>query len=283
MTVIALVSAKSGGVTTSALALTLAAPRSSLLAECDVAGGTIRTGFLSGSLATAAVGLHRLAVAERSGTLGEVFDQHIVPLVPEQAGVQRLLLPGLTDPAQAPGLAGTWQQLVLLWPVLEAEGIDVVIDAGRLLLDSAGAVNSTRYPAALLRRADVVLLVVRRSLTAAVVATPVVRVLRHDLAEHGTGADALGLLVIDDERAPSNTELSRGLGAPVLGQLAHDGATARALTHGAGTGRGISARSDLLRHARSTFEQVHALAARRRLQLSPISGRAALAKEHSHG
>ena len=275
MTVIALASAKSGGVTTSALALTLAAPRGALLAECDPAGGTIRTGFLGGqtAAATAAVGLHQLAAAERGGTLGTAFPDHIVPLAGDGA-VQRLLLPGLTDPAQAPGLAGVWQQLVLLWPVFENERVDVVIDAGRVLVDSSGSISSTRYPAALLRRADVVLLVVRRSLSAAVVATPVMHILRRDLAEHGTGADALGLLVIDEERAPTNSELSRGLGAPVLGQLPLDHGTAHALTHGP-TGRGISPRADLLRHARSTFEQVNALAARRRLHLSPAGGRPA--------
>ncbi|MFC5911741.1 hypothetical protein ACFP3V_31615, partial [Streptacidiphilus monticola] len=153
MAVIALVSAKSSAVTTSALALTLAGPRRTLLAECDPQGGTLRAGFLQGHL-SAAVGLHQLAAASRAGTLGESFEQHLVPLDPP-AG-QRLLLPGLTDPSQATAMAGTWEQLNRIWPVLEAERqMDVVIDAGRIVVD-AGEVSALRSPAALLRRADVV-------------------------------------------------------------------------------------------------------------------------------
>ncbi|MEZ0092483.1 hypothetical protein [Streptacidiphilus sp. EB129] len=267
MAVIALCSAKSGAVTTSALALALAAPRPTLLAECDPAGGTIRSGFLQGHSTTAALGLHRLATAWRSGKLGEDFHQHIVSL--DGGTGQRLLLPGLTDPAQAPALAGTWEQLVLLWPVLEGVGTDVVIDAGRVVVDSAGTLSASRSPAALLRRADVVLLVVRRSLNAAVAAAPVVATVRRDLQEHGTGADALGLLVVDEERQPSNSELSTHLGqVPVFGQLPLDRETARALTHGP-SGRAISPRAELLRHARTAYEQIGAIVNRRRVQLDP--------------
>ena len=263
MSVIALVSAKSSAVTCSALALALSAPKRTLLAECDPAGGTIRTGYLQGH-GTAAVGLHQLATAERSGTLAEVFEQHLVPL--DSAG-QRLLLPGLTDPAQAPALAGTWDQLVRLWPVLEGEGFDVVIDAGRVLLDG-GEINTSRYPAALVRRADVVLLVLRQNLTQVVGAAPVVAALRRDLAQRGTGADALGVLLVADQKTPSASEVTRHLGVAVLAQLDRDGTTARALTHGP-TGRGVPARAALLRQARSGWEQINALATRRRVQLSP--------------
>lgn len=48
MAVIVLASAASCGVTSSALALTLASPRPSLLAECDPKGGTLRAGFCRG-------------------------------------------------------------------------------------------------------------------------------------------------------------------------------------------------------------------------------------------
>ncbi len=263
MAVIALVSAKSGAVTCSALALALSAPKRTLLAECDPAGGTIRTGYLQGH-STAAVGLHQLATAERSGTLADVFEHHLVPLDP--AG-QRLLLPGLTDPAQAPALAGTWEALVRLWRVLEGEGFDVVIDAGRVLLEG-GEVNTSRYPAALLRRADVVLLVLRQNLTQVAGAAPVAAALRRDLAQHGTGADALAVLLVGDQRSPSSSEITRHLGLGVLAGLDRDDATALALTHGPGS-RGLSARAPLLRLARSGWEQINALATRRQLQLSP--------------
>lgn len=264
MSVIALVSAKSSAVTVSALALALSAPKPTLLAECDPAGGTIRTGYLQGH-STAAVGLHQLATAERSGDLAEVFEHHLVPL--DGTAGQRLLLPGLTDPAQAPALAGTWEKLVRMWPVLEGEGFDVVIDAGRVLVDG-GELNASRFPAPLLRRADVVLLVLRQNLTQVVAAAPTVAALRRDLGQHGTGADALGVLLVSDQKSPSASDISRHLGVGVLAQFDRDEATALALTHGP-TGRALTARAPLLRQARSSWEQINALATRRQVQLSP--------------
>lgn len=267
MPVVALTCAKSSGVTVSALALALASPRRTLLAECDPAGGSIRAGFLGGWHTTAALGLHQLAAAERSGVLGAEFEQHLVAL--DGGRGERLLLPGLTDPAQASALAGTWPQLARLWPVWESEGYDVLVDAGRAVVESGTELNTARYPAALLRAADVVLLVLRPSLTSVAAARPVVATLRADLAQHGTGADALGLLLIEEDqgsRKLPGSEIAGRLGAPVMGLLPWDPTTAFSLTHGP-TGRGISDRSPLLRAARTACEQLAAVANRRRVQL----------------
>ncbi|WP_051942234.1 hypothetical protein [Streptacidiphilus rugosus] len=203
MTVVALVSGKSGAVTVSALALALAAPRRSVLAELDPSGGTVRPGFQQGYGSTAAIGLHRLATAERSGTLGHDFVRHLVPL--HGGDMSRRLLPGLTDPSQASAMAGVWDQLVRAWPVLEGDAADIVVDAGRAVVDSGG-LSAARSPAAVLRRADVVLLVVRQTLAHVVASAPVAALLARDLQQHGTGADALGLLLVGEEKAPPASE-----------------------------------------------------------------------------
>lgn len=263
MAVTALVCAKGVGVTTSALALALSAPTRTLLAEVDPSGGTIRNGYLQGA-GTAAVGLHRLAAAHRSGTLAEVFEQHLVAL--DQAG-SRLLLPGITDPSQAPSLAGTWESLHALLRVMEQDGYDVLVDAGRVVVESATRLNELLSPAVLVRRADVVLLVVRGTAPSVASAAPVVKVLRADLDRHGAGSGALGLLVVED--GPYRpAEIATHLGVPVLAALPHDPVTARALTEGGGV-RGKLSLAPLMRAGRSAHEQITLAATRRRLQLAP--------------
>ncbi|WP_042424526.1 hypothetical protein [Streptacidiphilus anmyonensis] len=262
MTVVALVSARSGAVTVSSLALALAAPKKSVLVELDPAGGSVRAGFLQGYV-NASIGLHRLATAVRAGNLGSQFAEHLVSL---DSGVgNRMLLPGLTDPAQASAMAGVWEHLVPAWPVLERNGFDVVVDAGRVAIES-GELSSTRYPAAVLRRADVVLLAVRQSMVGAVAADPVIRALKRDLAERGTGLDALGLLLVQETKQPAANEIAHHLQVPVLAQFGWDPDTARALAHGPDR-RGLTLKSLLLRQARSAWEPITALGARRRAQL----------------
>ncbi|MGW7196197.1 hypothetical protein [Streptomyces chryseus] len=262
MAVIALVSGKSSGVTCSALALALASPRPSLLVEADPAGGTIRTGYLAGE-GSAATGLHRLAVADRQNTLAKEFQHHFVALDRDHTG-QRLLLPGLTDPAQAPSMARTWDHLATLLQVMDEGGYDVIIDAGRITAESETRLSSTTYPAPLLRRADAVLLVVRNTQASLNSAAPAVRVLREDLAHHGTGADALALLVIEEGNF-SSSNIQQALHAPVVGLLAWDSESADVFTHGAYK---KTARA-LLRSARSAHGPINELVTRRRVQLVP--------------
>ncbi|RAG81236.1 hypothetical protein DN069_33975 [Streptacidiphilus pinicola] len=262
MTVVALVSARSGAVTVSSLALALAAPKKTVLAELDPAGSSVRAGFLQGHL-DASVGLHRLATAVRAGSLGSQFATHLVSL--DSSVGNRMLLPGLTDPAQASAMAGVWEHLVPAWPVLEQNGFDVVVDAGRVLIESGG-LSSARYPAAVLRRADAVLLVVRQSVAGLVTAAPVVEALKRDLAERGTGVEALGLLLVQERKQPTASEFAHHLQVPVLAQFDWDADTARALAHGPDR-RGLTMKSVLLRQARSAWESITALAARRRAQL----------------
>ncbi|MER6196073.1 hypothetical protein ABT234_01660 [Streptomyces sp. NPDC001586] len=272
MAVIALVSGKSSGVTCSALALTLASPKPSLLVEADPGGGTVRTGYLGGE-GSAAVGLHRLAASDRKGTLAREFSQHLVSLDRDNTG-QRLLLPGLTDPTQAISLSRTWEPISRLLSVMDQTGHDVIIDAGRILTESEIRLSTTRYPTPLLHHADTVLMVVRTTQASIAAAAPTVRVLREELAHHGTGADALGLLLIE-EGSFNSSQVQQHLQVPVVGMLAWDPDSADVLTHGAYKRMPRT----LLRSARTAHGTINELVTRRRVQLRPagipaVAGRA---------
>ncbi|MCX4489920.1 hypothetical protein OG890_39210 [Streptomyces anulatus] len=262
MPVTALVSAKSCGVTTSALALTLASKRPSLLAECDPAGGTIRAGFLQGEVG-AGYGLYHLATAERTGpdALANAFASHLWSM--DEAG-HRKLLPGLTDPGQAAALTRTWSALSEVMHVLADDAdYDVFIDAGRLALES-GHLHPTLTPAPLLHQADLVLLVVRGTEQSLTLARHLIDPLRTELAERGSGAEALGLLLIENGPYRAH-QVADSLKVPVLAALPDDPATTGYFTDGGRPPRGYG-RSPLLRHARTATEQFEAAVSRRKIQ-----------------
>ncbi|WP_063796029.1 hypothetical protein, partial [Peterkaempfera griseoplana] len=250
------------GATTSALALLLAWPlapgRRVLLAECDPDGGAILAGALEGRV-EAVYGLRNLAVADRRGRLAEELWDQLVDLSPD-GSADRLLLPGLTDPAQAVGLAYTWEPLVEAFHALEPHGYDVIMDLGR-----SGAHGSS---AALARRADGVLLTVRNTLRGLNSARPRLAALREDLDTSGTGADALGLLLVQEGPYPA-ADVSRELGAPVIGLLPHAPRTARVLSDGGESTDRRFVRSELMRAARSAADEVRLLVGRRRVRLAP--------------
>ncbi|MEV3998973.1 MinD/ParA family protein [Streptomyces halstedii] len=262
MPVTALLSTKSCGVTASALALTLASKRPSLLAECDPAGGTVRAGLLNGQVG-AGCGLYHLAAAERTGpdALANAFANHLWPL--DEAG-HRKILAGLTDPAQAAALGRTWASLSDVLHVLaEDAGYDVLIDAGRLALDS-GHLHPTLTPAPLIHRAELVLLVVRGTEQSLTLARHAIDPLRTELQDRGSGADTLGLLLIEDGPYRAH-QVAEALKAPVMAALPWDPDTAGYLTLGGRPPRGYG-RSPLLRHARTATEQIEAATSRRRIQ-----------------
>ncbi|MEW1637475.1 hypothetical protein AB0469_25805 [Streptomyces sp. NPDC093801] len=261
MTVIALASAKSSGVTTSALAMALSSARPSLLAECDPAGGTIRAGYFQAQI-TAGTGLYHLAVAERAGedALAQAFASHLVRL--DESG-NRQVLPGLTDPAQAPALARTWPALAQVMRVLSDEGgYDVIIDAGRLALDS-GRLHPTLTPAPLLHGADLVLLVVRATDQSLALARHLTEPLRNELTDRGTGADALGVLLIEDGPRRAH-EVSDALRLPVMAALPWEPDTAAYLTD-SGRAPRVRRKSALLGAARTALGHFQAAASRRTL------------------
>ncbi|MGA5700536.1 hypothetical protein [Peterkaempfera bronchialis] len=250
------------GATTSALALLFAWPlaegRRVLLAECDPDGGAVLAGALEGRI-EAVYGLRNLAVADRRGRLTEELWDQLVDLSPGGTA-DRLLLPGLTDPAQAVGLAYTWEPLIEAFHALEPHGYDVILDLGR-----SGAYGPS---AALVRRADAVLVTVRNTLRGLSAARPRLAALREDLDSSGTGSDALGMLLIQEGPYPA-ADVSRELGVPVLGLLPYAPGTARVLSDGGESSDRRFVRSGLMRAARSAADEVRVLVGRRRVRLAP--------------
>ena len=265
MAVIAVVGgAGAPGATTAALALLLAWPlepgRKILLVECDPDGGAVLAGALEGRV-EAVYGLRNLAVADRRGLLAQTLWDQLIDLSPE-GDTQRLLLPGLTDPTQAPGLAYTWEPLVETLHGLEPQGYDVILDLGR-----SGATGPS---AVLARRADVVVATLRTTLRGLSAARPRLAALREDLASGGSGADALGLLLIA-EGPYSASEVSREFGLPTLGLLPHAPRTARVLSDGGDSTDRRFVRSELMRTARSAADQIQLLVRSRRRRLAPTA------------
>ncbi|MCB5910385.1 hypothetical protein [Streptomyces pinistramenti] len=261
MPVVALTSAHASGVTVAALAMALSGPRPSLLAEADPKGGSVRTGYGMGQWG-GEVGLWHLAQADREGALAEAFEAHLRRL---DEGGSRLWLPGLTDPLQAAALAQTWEPLGLLLQAMDQHaGYDVVVDAGRAVIEPGG-VHPSLSPRPLLHRADLVVLVVRTTLTSVAQSLPVARALQGELEERGTGADALRLLLVQEGSVPA-AEIHRRLQIPVVGTLPWEEKTARLLTHGATT-RQKPGSMALLKRAREAARAVGVDASTRRLRM----------------
>ncbi|RAJ46124.1 hypothetical protein K353_00499 [Kitasatospora sp. SolWspMP-SS2h] len=262
MTVVAVLGGPGApGATSSALALLLSWPlrpgRRVLLVECDPDGGAVLAGALEGRV-EAVYGLRNLAVADRRGLLAETLWEQLLDVSPQGTG-ERLLLPGLTDPTQAPGLAYTWEPLVEALHALEPQGYDVLLDLGRSGANGAMAV--------LPRRADVVAATVRTTLRGLSAARPRIAALREDLDTHGAGADGLGLLLVAEGPYPEN-EVARQFQLPVLGTLAHAPRTARVLSDGGDTTDRRFIRSELMRTARTAADRIQDLATGRRRRLS---------------
>jgi MinD-like ATPase involved in chromosome partitioning or flagellar assembly len=234
---IALTCAKgSPGVTTTALALTLAAPGQCLLAECDPTGGDILAGYLQGSL-PADRGVAQLAVAELRGRLRDEFTAQLVDL--EAPRRRLLLLPGVTDPAQSATVATAWQPLADHFRQWRESGADTT---RRDVVLDCGALSTAHFGVELLQAADRVLLVVRATMPSVSAAVPAVRALRERLG--AGGADRLGLVVVRIG-AYQPVEIAHQLGVPVVAVVPEDPRAARALSFG-GT---VHRRMPLLRAA----------------------------------
>jgi len=274
MAVLALTSAKGApGVSTAALAMTLLWPRAALLAECDPAGGSsVLAGYLRGTVAHSR-GLLPLALAQRHESLEQALWPQTVPLTgdPHAASVaagagDRWLLPGLSDAAQAPSTAALWGPLGSVLASLERAGTDVIVDAGRL--------GTAHAPTALLRQADLVLLVMGTNLPAVAAVKARLNLLREDLSVTGAAGRTdghlsnLALLLVGQGRPYGAKEISAACGVPVVACLAWDPASAEVLAAGATPGRRFEA-SPLVRSTRAAISASHELIRRRRDRLAP--------------
>jgi hypothetical protein len=228
----ALVSAGgSPGVTTAALALALSWPTPAIVAECDPSGGDILAGLLAGHL-PASRGLMEHAIeAGRSGqSAAASLGGQLVPLDDDRT---KQVLPGLTDPRQAAGLASAWSAVAV---TLKAQAADVIADCGRL---DAGP----GQPLAILSAARVVAIVLRPTLRQVWSARPRVEMISRLLAGHSR----LVLLVTGPGTHPAR-EVAQALGVPVAAVLPADPRTASLLSDGLGGQRQLAS-GPLLRSA----------------------------------
>lgn len=244
--------------TTTALACALSWHRRVVLAECDPAGGSILAGYLGGAL-DGPRGLGELAVGElRDGNLDSAFWSQLVDL--DAPRRERLLLPGVVDPAQAGSVIPLWQRFADFFTGLEGGDppYDVIVDCGRL------HVVGTPWP--LLRAASVVLVVTRAQLPDLSGTRAMLKTLERDFAEHRVEPGTLRLLLVGDGHGKG--EISKALQLPVIARLPHDPRTAGVLSLG-GT---VRAGRPLLRAARELEVPVGALLDRRRARLAwPVS------------
>jgi hypothetical protein len=239
---IALISAKgSPGCTTTALALSsvwteVLPGRRLLLAECDVAGGDVASGYLAGA-ADASRGVLGMAVTRCKDPLTAVWEQ-LVAL--DNAG-NRLLLQGLTDPRQAATARTAWPQLAAAIPELvrQEPAVDIVMDLGRL--------HSQHEAQELWQVADQLILVTRSSLSSVAQTQAAVSELR-DLDV----STRLTCLVVDEGRPYSGSEIAKALDLPVLATLPWDTRAANCF-RGGGVSRSTS---PLLRSCRSLVNRL---------------------------
>ncbi|TLS45750.1 hypothetical protein FE633_13380 [Streptomyces montanus] len=261
MAVIALAGCSgSPGVTTSALALMLSWPlepcRRMVLAECDPDGGAVLHGLLQGTLGDR-YGLRNLSVAARQGDLGDAFWRQLIDLGGEEGKKQsprdRLLLPGITDPAQSASLGSVWKALGVIFRGIEAEhGHDILIDLGR-----RGAFGPSGV---LAEQADAVVVVVRNTLRCLQAAEGRVRALEERVGD-------VGVLMINEGPYPAG-EVQRVLRVPVVATLPYAPKDARVLSDGSEQPRHFT-KSALMKAARTGSALLVQRAAVRRARLDP--------------
>jgi hypothetical protein len=248
------------GVTTSALAVLLSWPlepgRRMILAECDPDGGAVLHGLLQGTLGDR-YGLRNISVAARKGEFSDAFWRQLIDLSSED-GKQvsprdRLLLPGITDPAQAASLGSVWKVLAQMFRGIDAEtGHDVLIDLGRR--------GSYGPSGVLAEQADAVLVVVRNTLRCLQAAQARVSELEERIGD-------VGLIVIDEGPYPAG-EAQRVLQVPVVATLPYAPKDARVLSDGAEQPRHFT-KSPLMKAARTASSVLVQRAAMRRARLDP--------------
>lgn len=238
----ALVSAGgSPGVTTAAVALALAWPSPVIVAECDPSGGDVLAGLLMGHV-PASQGLMEHAIeAGRDGRAAAAA--LVAQLIPLDDDRTRLVLPGLTDPRQALGLASAWPAVA---GTLTAQDADVIADCGRL---DAGP----SQPLAVLSAARTIAIVMRPTLRQVWSARA-----RVDILMQLVGDSSRLALLLTRQGTHSAREVGHALGVPVAAGLADDARSAALLSDGLGGHRTLTTGA-LLRSARTAGKALRGL------------------------
>lgn len=282
MALIVLASASgSPGVTTTGLGLALTWHRPVLLVEADPTGGSaIFAGYFRGTQEPTG-GLINLALAQREGQLADALRRETLILDPEaSAETSAWFLPGTRAHEQSPSLLQLWEPLAEQLRAMDAQGQDVIVDAGRLGL--------TGSPQPLLAESDLTLLAVRNSLPALAGARSWAKTLREKFAAVG-GLSRLGALMLDESdrwpalptgvprvRPYNARQVAKALEIPVVAQISWDPAAAEVYSHGARKPRKFDT-SPLLRSYQATAAAISQVLAANQAQLAttPATGPAA--------
>jgi len=217
MAVIVLTSACGApGVTTTTLGLAITWYRPAIAVEADPVGGSsMLAGYFQGFHAPTQ-SMVDLLLAHRNGRLAEQFPLSLIGV----EGTSASVLPGPRSHAQARGALDLWEPLSLLWKTGDA---DVLVDAGRLGMESA--------PTALLRSADLVLLVTRSDLPSLAAAKQWAEQVAETRQAHPESPE-WKILLIGAGHPYSTREVSEVLGLPVAATLCLDEKGASAYSAG---------------------------------------------------
>jgi hypothetical protein len=257
MALIVLASASgSPGVTTTALGISLVWHRPVVLVDADPVGGSaLLAGYFQGTV-TDDDAMVTLVLAHRDGRLAEVLP-HTLISVP---GTHVSVLPGPKSHAQAGSLTELWPALAAELSALEQTGQDVIVDVGR-----QGMVHS---PQALIRAADLALLVTRTDLPALAAA----RQWAADwsaASRSGTGAACVAALLVGAGRPYEASEVAKVLGITVLESVAWDARSATVFSEGQKPPSGFWPQRDLLvRSYRAVAAALNQRVAAQRLAMS---------------
>lgn len=221
MSLITLTSAAGApGVTTTALALALAWPRPVVLVEADAVGGSaLSAGYLRGRIPHHR-GLLDLVVAHRQGRLIEALSEVTVDLPDTSVH----LIPGARSHAQAATVASIMEPLATALKALEGDGVDVIVDAGRLGMQD--------YPAPLRDRADLTLLLMRTTRVAVAAARGWTTKLRTDFEAAGA-LDNVAAVLVGEGRPHTAQQVAKVIELPIATTLAWDPASAEVYHLGA--------------------------------------------------
>lgn len=249
------------GVTTTALALLFGWPlhpgRKVILAEADPDGGSILYGALQGRLQDQ-YSLRNLSVPARTGQLEEAFWAQLVDVADDgtskPSAKDRLVLPGITAPTQAAGLAPAWEPLAALFTQLETHpngSHDVLVDLGRRGITAGSAV--------LAQRADLTVLVARNTLRGLQAAQGRLE----QLADHPGPV----VLLLIEQSSYAEHEVAKHLGVEVLAALPYTPRQAEVFSDGAAMPAKFE-RGELMRHARTAATRLFSRVAEQRLRLA---------------
>ncbi|AQP48298.1 hypothetical protein BW730_13080 [Tessaracoccus aquimaris] len=242
--------AGSPGVTTTALGMALTWPRHVLLADCDRdAAQAVQAGYLRG-MDHGGRGLMAVARLHREGVaLAPELWRQTLPLI-QGGSVQRRLLPGFTSAGSSRLFEHVWAALADAFGMLDAQGVDVIVDAGRVSVHG--------LPPALLAASDAVLLCVRSSLRSLAAARIHLLTLEDQLGALTVPRPA-ALAIVGPGRPYSSADIAAQFGLPSWLEPAWDPQAAEVLSDGGDEPKRFSSgrfMGRLRRESAALFERV---------------------------